>query len=94
MVKQIEFGDRNGGSWGTVKVGRKGWAVETFSRYQGTRSGSVVFVPFDAKGIGIDPTDDLTADYNECMSNADHVIHFARECEDLCIVRRRGDVVQ
>ena len=94
MSKQIEFGDRNGGSWGTIKVGRKGWTVETHSRYQGTRTGTVAFVPFDAPEMGVERTDNLAADYNDHMSNANYITWFASEFAARCTVRRRGTVVQ
>jgi hypothetical protein len=92
--KQVEFGDKNGGSWGTIKTGRKGWTVETYSRTLVTRTGSVVFVPFDAPGVGVDRDDDLDAEYNEGMTNGCAIRNFAASFTERCKVRRKGDIVQ
>lgn len=92
--QSVDFGDRDGGSWGTVRRGRKYFTVETFSRYQGTRSGTIARVPFDAHGLGIGQTDDLAADYNDFMSNADYVRSFADRYPDVCRVVKRGYIVQ
>jgi hypothetical protein len=94
MARQVEFGDRNGGFWGSVSKGRKGWTVMTFSRWSGSRTGVVVFVPFDAPGILVKPTDNLNAPYNECMTNADAIrAHAGDHCAG-CRVFRRGNLVQ
>jgi hypothetical protein len=93
-MSTYEFGDKRDHTWGTIKVGRKGWTVITYSRWIGSRSDSRVFVPFDAQGVGVAKNADLNADFNDHMTNADALRHFAASYTDRCRVIRRGDIVQ
>ena len=92
MGQQVDFGSKDSGTWGTVKVGRKGWTVTTYSRWIGARSGSIVFVPFAAEQM-IKPTDDLSTDWNGCMDYADQ-IRLIASGDPRCTIRRRGDIVR
>lgn len=93
-TQKADIGDRNGGSWGTVSRGRKYFTVEVHSRYQGTRTDTVVKVPLDAPGLGVERTDDLEADYNPGVSNAERVQWYSSAYQDRCVVARRGEIVQ
>jgi hypothetical protein len=79
------------GQWSErhVRESKRGWIVESHSRYSGDVTGRKVLVPFSRRF----PTgDDLNGEWNECMCIAE-AIELESELEP-CRVLRRGVVVR
>lgn len=70
-----EQGDREAGY--SIHEARTGWVITYHSRYQGTRDGEQLLAPYGS--LGLSRGTDLTADWNDLMTNGEVLARWARD---------------